>query len=222
MLEYYVIRVILALAIIYLLRFELPFELQRYLKFMAFYQLLPQAIFSPLYWRSIWLPLEMVQIVLAWQVSTKLFALATDCKTYWWERVNILIFGACIGGAFILLTWQWHPANEFQAMVLISQYYHIGLFTGWSVIFAWFWYLRPIGCTSQVIRLIMFWSVWLACQCLMSLTGRSCLLWTILNPSNGLWWSRLITDISMLVQTAFILWCSMYFRSVYGRQQPTT
>src|SRR6185437_14553278 len=87
--EYEVIRVALAISLVWLFRQEVPASLRNYIAFMACYQILPEFLYSPAWWREFWYPASVVQMVLGWIVTVELFNIQTHGKTFWDERVLV-------------------------------------------------------------------------------------------------------------------------------------
>ncbi len=219
MTEYYLIRVLLAVALVFLCRLRLPNSLRNYAVFMAIYQALPQFLESATWWRSVWLPLSVVQLVMGWLVCVEIFDVQTRARTHWDERIMAQGFGVCLGLAFALTAWMWHPANALQAWTVVQQYYRIALFIGWLAVSLWFSWMRPLV-PAETDSIARFWTIWLFCQAVMGMTGRAGLLWQ-LTPKSALTY-RLVSDCGMMIQFLSVLYLAVKGKSHARRNEPGT
>lgn len=85
---YLVARIVLAGALIYLWRGEIPRELRRFALFVAITVPPPGIMTSHEYRLYLWSPLRVVLWIMAVRASAELFRIATQRATFWWERVN--------------------------------------------------------------------------------------------------------------------------------------
>ena len=215
MTEYYSIRVVLAISLLWLLRNSLPVSLRNYAVFMASYQAIPQFLDSSEWWRYIWLPLSLGQMVLGWFVCVELFDIQTRMRTFWHERAFSRLCGLCLGVAFAVLAWRWRPENLFQGWTIIHQYYRLSLFVAWAVVSLWFGWVRPLM-PRDTDSLAKFWTVWLGCQFVMGSTGRSGIIWVLFSPSVVTY--RIVNDCGMVIQILAVLYLILKGRN-YARRR---
>ncbi len=201
--EYYAIRIVLAVALLFLLRNSLPETLRNYAVFMAAYQALPQFLDSASWWRWIWFPLSVIQMLLGWFVCVEIFDIQTRVRTFWHERTAARAAGAALGIAFALFAWHWEPKNAFQAWTTIHQYYRLALFVAWVAVSLWFGWVRPLV-PRDTDSIAIFWTVWLGCQFVMSTTGRSGIIWKLFEPSGVTY--RIVNDCGMAIQLCAVLY----------------
>jgi hypothetical protein len=211
--EYFVIRILLACCLSLLIRPEIPKPLRRYTEFMTVNQLLPQFLTSAQWWRAVWVPLEIIQAVLGFYVCSTIFAMATEYKTYRSERTYILAFAFCIASVFVIAAWIWSPQNLFQDFTIIRQYYRLILLVVCLLTSVWFGLVKPIETEKPLKVLVTAWTIWLACQFIMSTTGSGGLLWSFADRyKNGLFWYRIVNDLSMLIQCIVVVWAAYQIR----------
>lgn len=209
---YFVTRVVLALVLVWLLHREIPSDLRRYAEFMFVYQILPQDLFSQTYWQLVWLPLEIFQSVLSFYVCRTIFNQVTRTKTFWWERVDVILFALCVAGSFIMITWVWMPESAFEMVFVLRQYYRLGLLMIWLSIASWFVFMRPIDMNQESRCLLLFWSIWLTSQFISSTTGVACLSWKIIDRHNGMWWWLTLNESAMVMQIIAVIHCGLKLR----------
>lgn len=131
--------------------------------------LIPQSLYSPIYWREIWLPVETIRLVAAIWLSASLLARVRPLSKQ--EHRSIIGFGLCAGIGLATAAWLWKPENGFQVATTIRQYAYLiltMLMCGWC---ARHW-VRP----TPISPLTGLWCWWLACATVMACGGRSGLL----------------------------------------------
>lgn len=169
--------------------------------------LIPAAVYSPQYWRILWLPIETVRLMLA--VGLSVSTVMEACfMIYDRERDMMLAFGTTAGVAICLAGWLWMPENWFQSMVTIREYAYLVL--ACLMVCSWIWLrlVRPI-----LLPLIMpCWSWWVIFSALMAAGGMGGLLWTALPMKREIWYA--IGDIGLAAQAliAVILLMSLHPR----------
>lgn len=186
---YFVSRVALAIALLWLLRAELPRELRRCALFVALtLPVNPEWLSNYKYGIYIWTPLRFVLWILAIRVSAELFRLATHRATFWWERVNLAAFIAAVLSLLLVvmiragLTLQ--PENQLQVFAIANQYFWLSLCVVIGVACGLYGFLTPIPLTGPTKALCGFWGVFCACMFVGSTAGGGCFLFQFI-PSKG-------------------------------------
>ncbi len=169
--------------------------------------LIPAAVYDPLYWRIIWLPVETVRLLLA--IGLSISTVMEDClMIYDRERDMMLACGTTVGVSICLAGWLWMPENWFQAMVTIREYAYVTL-VGITV-FSWIWlrWIRPI----PVALMMPAWCWWVIFSALMAAGGMGGLIWTVLPMKREIWYA--IGDIGLAGQAlvAVVLLMSLHPR----------
>lgn len=191
--EYFAIRILLALVIasVLLTKQYIPDSLRKYLQFAFVQNLLPQQLFSSVYWRSIWIPIELISGLLVAAVTWDLFGKLLRPGTFAGERRGIVLCAGMIGSSLVMFSWAWEPENAFHAVLIVRQYWRIMIAAGFCVVVSWALWIRPIA-MHQIHRVSgLFWGAWLICQTAMGMTGAGCIL-------HDFW--REVCDTAMLIQ----------------------
>lgn len=216
MTAYLIARIILAGALIYLWRAEIPRELRRFVLFVAITVPPPGIMTSHEYRLYLWSPLRVVLWILAVRTSAELFRIATQRATFWWERVNFgLLLGVVLAILFVVMAaagLTWKAANVIQDVAVANQYFWLVLTASCALTAAWFGWHRPIRLPDTTKALCGFWALMCACYFAMSTTGGGCFLFQHLSraDNSGLYWG--IGAIAMSVQAVGAVWCGRKLR----------
>lgn len=164
-LAYELLRIVLGLACLAVFfRIRSPYFLAS-----AVSLLIPQSLYSPDYWREIWLPVEAARLIAAICLSAALLARPRELSSQ--EYRAIIAFGLSAGISVTLSAWLWEPENAFQVAVSIRQYAYLIL----SVVMVGWWarhWVRP----TPISPLTGLWCWWIACATVMAAGGKGGLL----------------------------------------------
>ncbi len=210
MTEYDLIRAVLGFALLWLFRQKIPASLRNYALLMGCYQLVPQALNSPIWSRYFWWPISVAQLILGWIVCVELFDIQTRHRTFWNERVLVALSGLAAGVGFACLAWSWHPENVLQGWTIINQYCWMLFFVAWTWVSFRFGILRPL-LRIETDSFAKFWLVWCACHFFRNTTGRTGLFWILFHKSVVTY--RIVNDLGMIVQL-----CAVLYLCLKGKQ----
>lgn len=170
--------------------------------------LIPAAVYDPVYWRILWLPIETVRLLLAISLSISL-VMDACFLIYDDERDMIMAFSVTAGVAICLAGWLWMPQNWFQSMVTIRQYAYLALLGMTVGSWVWLRWIRPV----QMALIMPCWSWWVIFSALMSAGGMGGLLWTVLPMKQEVWYAA--GDLGLIGQA---LICSVLLMSLHPRE----
>ncbi len=216
--EYYLIRVLLAVALLCLCFQVLPGSLRVYAAFLGIFRLIPPSLDSSDWQIYFWWPASVVQIVMAWIVCVKLFDIQTRGRTFWHERMMVMGTGICLGLSFTAAGMYWHPGNAFQGWTIIDQYLWLAMFVGSLGVAIRLGCFRPLLPTPND-PLIRFWLAWLATQAFRSTTAKAGLYWRFFPPPAvhpGVIF-RKVNMIGMAIQILAVLYLCL--KGTYARRR---
>lgn len=193
--EYHILRALLGLLLLVLVRAlrrihwtselvacaDAVFVFRIYWAFSAILHFLPARVWSGLWWRGIWLPLEVLHAGLIIGVTWVLFDAICWRLITRLERQLLVMMILAIGGILIIASWHWTPGNVFQALLTVRQYLYLVVTIGVIWEYWWFTLQRPLARIPEVLRVLALgWCGWMFCQFVLSTTGAGGMIWTIL------------------------------------------
>jgi hypothetical protein len=201
--EYIAIRILLGFTLIWLARREMPASMRQYLTFMAGCQVLRQDVLSQAWSHNVWLFISVAQIAMNLVVCKDLYWAQTSERTFLDDRRRGGIASILFGLATIAMIWRWVTGDPLSEWTVINQYIRAGTLVGWLAPTIFYGVIRPLK-RSGYEPLLMFWTVWLTCQAVMSTAGNAGLLWRFIPQTNTHEIDpiyRMVGDFGMIIQT---------------------
>ncbi len=150
-------------------------------------------------WWKVWVAVPLLCGVTA---TSALWLIDSIRNSVIGRRERALLFAICLlfATAIVSRWWWWEPHRWIQAIMAIRQYVAIGV--AFAALFSWL-YLR-VSYPAQS-RLTGWWVLWLSALALLSATGASGLLWSVLPWKHHLWAQRAVNAAGLLVQIGLLL-----------------
>lgn len=204
-----VLRGAMVAALALLLCAKLPRELRNYCWFMLLYQFIPQNLHSAGWWRTVWLPLEVVNTILGAAVCVELWNMATHKVTFWEERTTLLLCAAFTASTVCLAWSHWIPKNWFQSFVTVREYYRIGLMVVAFVVVARVCWIDPVAMKPATRRMVTFWLLWLTCLAVTGTAGEGGIAWRFLGQTDWNWMMLRTVPTAIRIVSAVCLFFSL-------------
>lgn len=202
--EYYALRLLLGVLEGFLFLQLLHENEERHSLFSLFLlwntiiNLLPSHFDNPMWWRSVWTPMAMLQLTLSVGI---LIDVVSGYRLPFWHKGREQVYYAMLGMMISVIVWHWLPIADFSRFVIIRQYVLLAVLIGSFI--------------SKKLRVeFPLLPIWNLAAFVLACTAKNGFLWVLFtwNGNSILW--RSASDFGMLIQILVAAgWCvALYFK----------